>query len=54
MQDEAVRLNDTISFEEVVMVNPTSLTITHAEIEDTKVAESTVADQTFAKKSHGW
>ena len=48
-QDEAVRFIDTILLEEVIMVNPTSLTITHAEIEDTKVAESTVTDQTFAK-----
>ena len=37
IQGEAVRLNDTILIDEVVMVNPTSLTITHEEIEDTKV-----------------
>ena len=48
-QDDAARLIDTILLEDVVMVNPTSSTITHAEIEDTKDTESTVADQTFAK-----
>ena len=48
-QDEAVRLNDTILLEEVIIVNPTSLRITHAEIEDTKAVDSTVAEQTSQK-----
>ena len=48
-QDDAARLIDTILFEDVVIVNPTSSTSTHAEIEDTKDTDSTVADQTFAK-----
>ena len=44
------RLSDTILLEEMVMVNPTISTITYAEIEDKKMAESTGAKQSNAKK----
>ena len=50
-QDDAARLIDTILFEDVVMVNSTSSTSTHVEIEDTKDTESTVVNQTFAKNN---
>ena len=49
IQEKAIRNNDTILMDEVVMVSPTSLTTTHADIEDTKVLESTDVFHTFAK-----
>ena len=49
IQDEAGRIKDTSLVVEMVMVNPASLSMTHADIEDIKASESTEASHSFAK-----
>ena len=53
IQDEAVRTSDTSLLDEVVMVNPISVTSSHADNEDIKASEIYDSSQNLANSTDG-